>query len=297
MKIFTSKKSTHSKESFLMEKEEIFLELSEKKGSSLLLGKYSLNEVLVVLKKKNYFKEARKRNLWPLEYEMDSSEFPPLQRFKIFYKEKKQENMIVDLKIREGELKPRKEIASAFSISEFKFLILDWLTLQNPLQAFSPEKPPLPGQTYPSLSLGKSVIDLFIYLARLTRSDGILVYPAYFHNAILFSRAFHFLNPEKKAQVLAIKKSFPDISFKQLAWIVHLNCLRQNDGKIFEWKAEEQVLPLDKGLKKYFDSKIYREKAKITQKILGYSIDWECFRKKIKKEGAVLNIQYLFEKS
>lgn len=96
---------------------------------------------------------------------MDSSEFPPLQRFQIFHKEKKQENMIVDMKIKERKLKPKKDITSVFSISEFKFLILEWLTLQNSLQAFSPEKPPLPGQTYPG-SIWERVFSIFLFILR-----------------------------------------------------------------------------------------------------------------------------------
>lgn len=58
MKIFTPKSHTCSKESFLIEKEEIFLELSEKKCSYLLLGKYSPKEVLAVLKKKKLFQRS-----------------------------------------------------------------------------------------------------------------------------------------------------------------------------------------------------------------------------------------------
>ncbi len=31
--------------------------------------------------------------------------------------------------------------------------------------------------------------------------------------------------------------------FRQLAWVVHLNCLRRADGSVYEWQAEEQVYP------------------------------------------------------
>ena len=46
-------------------KEEIFSELAEKRGSSLFLGKYSLNAVLAVLKKRNFLKEAKKKGRTP----------------------------------------------------------------------------------------------------------------------------------------------------------------------------------------------------------------------------------------
>jgi hypothetical protein len=85
--------------------------------------------------------------------------------------------------------------------------------------------------------------------------------------------------------VHAIRKSFPDVSFKDLAWIVHLNCLRWEDGKIYEWKAEKQVYSLNKTIKKYFDDKAYKERVKNTQKNLSFTIDWECYRKKAKNYG------------
>jgi len=281
MKKLASKHSFHSEGSPILKEIDIFSELVAKEGTSLFLGKYSMNEVVAVLRKRNFFKEAQKKNLWPLGFELDSSEFPPLQRFQIFYRKKNPQNLIVDLKIREGRFQLKNKLAFDFPIHKYDFLILEWLTLQNPLQSFSQEKPALPGQNLPGLSLGKKVLDIFVYLARITRKDGLLAFPAYFHNAILFSRYFHFIKPEKEAEVQAIRESFLDISFKNLAWIVHLNCLRWKNNKIYEWKAEEQLYPLNKSLKKYFDSKAYKEKVKKSQKNLSFFIDWECYKKKI----------------
>lgn len=266
------------KEGLLLGEEEIFSDLAGDKGSSLFLGRYSMKEVLAVLGKRNFFKESRKRNLWPLEFDLDSSEFP-VQRLQIFFREKKPENLIVDLKIREGKIIPKSHLSLAPAFFDYNFLVLEWLTLQNPLLDFSEKKPPLPGQIHPGLSLGKKVLDIFVYLGRLTRKDGLLAFPAYFHNALLFTRYFQFLNPEKQGEILAIRKSFSKLPFKHLAWVVYLNCLSE-EGKTYEWKAEEQVFPLNKAIKNYLDSKFYKEKVKKSLKKRQYSINWECFRKK-----------------
>ncbi len=278
------KKSPFWRESPLFEEEEIFSTLEGNRGTSLFLGRYTLNEVIAVLNKKSFFKEAQKRKLWPLDFDLDSSEFP-LQRVQIFYQEKKPEKMIVDLKIKEGTFYPKKKIASLFPLSEYKFLILDWLTLQNPLLNFSLEKSPLPGQSRPGLNLGKKVFDIFVYLARLSRRDGVLAFPNYFHNALLFSRYFHFLNPGKLGEVLAIRATFPEVSFKKLAWIVYLDCMRDKNGRKYEWEAEEQIFPLNKALNNYFDSKSYKDKVKKSQAQLSFKIDWECYKKKINEKG------------
>ena len=136
MKKPRSKKSAFLRESPIFEEEEFFSISGRKRGTSLFLGKYTMNQVTAVLAKKNFFKEAQKRKLWPLDFSLDSSDYP-LQRLQIFYKEKKPENVVVDLKIKEGVFHPKKKIVSSFPASEYKFLILDWLSTPLPWQSIA----------------------------------------------------------------------------------------------------------------------------------------------------------------
>ncbi|MDH7513887.1 MAG: hypothetical protein QHH14_13150 [Clostridiales bacterium] len=264
----------------LVSERDILSGLVEDKSTSLFLGRYSIAEVAAVLGRRNFFREAKKRNLWPLVFNLDSSGHP-VQRYQIFLEEEKPEKLIVDLKIREGRLRPRDQFHLPASFYTYEFLILEWLTLQNPLLKFSPKRPPLPGQEHPGLGLGKKVVDLFVYLARLTQKDGLLVFPAYFHNALLFTRYFQFLNPQKQGEVLAVRKSLSDIPFKHLAWMAYLNCLREDDGRIYEWMAEEQVFPLNRSLKEYFESRAYKQKVKKVLNSRRFAIDWACYEKKV----------------
>ncbi len=273
------------KSSLLLEEEDIFGELVEKKGTELFLGKYTMTGVRAALEKRSFIKDAKKKNLWPVVFALDSSEFPPLQRFQIFFKEKKQDNLVVDLKIRETIFHPKNALAEATSQSAFKLLFVEWLTLQNPLLEFTPERRALPGQKYPGLKLGKKILDIFAYLAWINHSDGIMAFPCYFHNALLFMRTFRFLRPEKRGEVLAIRKAFRGIPFHKLAWVVHLNCLRDGEGQVYEWRAEEQIYPMNKSLKHYLFSKEYKEKVREVEQSLTFRVDWDLFEKKI-AEGA-----------
>jgi hypothetical protein len=266
----------------LVEEPEIFADLAQKKGSSLLLGRYSLNEVVAVLAKKSFLKEARKRFLWPLAFELNSSEYP-LQRLQIFLRDKRPENLIVDFKFKEMDFIPKAISGFPPPLPPQKSLAFEWLTLQNPLHKFSESFTPLPGQTRPGLSMSKKIMDLFVYLGRLIHKDSLLAFPAYFHNALLFSRYFRFWNPLKEGEVLAIRRLFSHAPLKQLAWIVHLNCLKRGDGSIYEWSAEEQIYPLTRPLKEYFDSRLYREAVKSCLKTLSFSVDWAAFEKKSKE--------------
>lgn len=268
--------------SLQIKEDDIFANIVKKEGSTLFLGKYTLREAGIVLKKRSFTKEARKRKLWPVKVVFDSSEFPPLQRLQIFHKEPDPDNLIVDLKLKESLVELKESLPFDFTRLRYNFLVLDWLTLQNPLLTFSEEKTHLPGQNHPGLNLGRKVLELFIYLARLNRDDGILVFPAFYHNALLFSRRFYFLNPEKTGEIEAIRAQFRNLPFTTLAWAVHLNCLRRSDGKVYEWKAEEQVLPMHKELKRYFESDEYKEKVKQSQRHLEFSIDLAKFEEKFK---------------
>jgi hypothetical protein len=124
------------------------------------------------------------------------------------------------------------------------------------------------------------ILDLFVYLARLIRKDCLLAFPAYFHNAVLFSRYFHFWDPRKEAEVLAIRRAFSHMPFRHLAWAVHLNCLRRGDGSIYEWTAEEQLHPLTRPLKEALDSRGYRELVKAGLKGAAFTIDEAEFERR-----------------
>lgn len=284
MKLFPSKKGTKVGGSFFIEEEDIFSDLQGDKGSCLFLGKYSLTEVSAVLKKRSFFKDAQKRGLWPLIFHLDTSEFP-LHRLCIFTKEKKEENLVVDLKIREASLQLKEKLPPGVSVPKFDFLLLEWLTLQNPLLKFSDDISPLPGQKHPGLNLGKKVLDLFVYLARICHVDGLMAFPAYFHNAILFSRHFYFMNPKKQGEVLGIRKTFRRVPFKQLAWLVYWECLREKSLGPYEWKAEEQVYPLNRELVSYFESRQYKNIARKTREKMSFAIDWDRFKKKQESEA------------
>jgi len=266
----------------ILREEDISFEGAQSRGSTLFLGRYVLQEVVQVLKKRNFIKEARKRDLWPLVFQVDSSSYPT-QHFQIFHETKDPEKLVVDLKIKEGYFSFSPPLDFKFSKTRWRFLFLEWLTLQNPKLKFSPEDLPLPGQKHPGLKLSRKIMDLFIYVARLIKADGLVAFPAYFHNAVLFSRYFNFINPLKEAEVRKIRKTALSVSIKQLAWIVYWGCLHSHDGKVYEWTAEEQVYPLNHELKSYFKSSEYKNKVKQAEDNFSFTIDWECFKSKMKQ--------------
>ena len=129
----------------LVGEQDILSDLTQDKGTSLFLGRYSLTEARAVLGKRNFFRDSMRRGLWPLAFDLDSSSYP-VQRLRIFHGQKLADKLIVDLKIREGNLLPRDYLDLDPSFFGYSFLIFEWLTIQDPLHGFSEKRPPLPGQ-------------------------------------------------------------------------------------------------------------------------------------------------------
>lgn len=269
---------------FLIEEDDIFSDLTEKSGSSLFLGKYTEKVVLDILEKNGFFKKVKKKGLWPLDYELDSSAFPPLQRLLIFYRTKKPENVVMELRIREGAYRFKNGLSPIISNAKFSFLILDWLMIQDPRHRFSRENPPLPGQTYPGLNLGRKTIDIFADIGRLDHEKGLLAFPAFFHVSLIFFPRCRFVNPHKTGEVLSIWNKFGKVGFSRLAWIAHLECLKKDEKTVYKWESEEMVYPMCKELKKYFHSKSYKKKVREAMHKNAFSIDWELFEKKFEAE-------------
>ncbi len=268
----------------MLKEEEIVSGLGLARGSLLFLGRYSLKEVMAVLAKKSFFREAKKRNLWPIKYRLDTSEHP-VQRLLIFWQEESPDKVIVDLKIKEAEIKFSATERHGYKLPSQRCLIFEWLTLQNPRLSFDEKHPPLPGQNRPGLSLSKKILEVFLYLSRLINIEALVAFPAYFHNALLFSRYFYFVEPIKQGEIKAIRRQFSHVPFRHLAWAVHLGCLKDEEGRVYEWKAEEQVYPLSEVLQGYLNSKIYREIARHVEKTARFSLNWELFQNRAREQG------------
>ncbi len=265
----------------LVEDWEIFGDLAERRGTSLFLGRFTMTEIQAVLDKKGFFKEARKLGLWPLVFDLDSSAYP-LQRLRIFYERPDPDQIIIDLKLRERPFDPAG--LPGFPPGRLRALALEWLTLQNPRSAFSDARGGLPGQQRPGLGMSRRIMDVFVFLGKRARADALLAFPAYYHNAVLFSRFFRFVRPEKEGEIAAIRRTFAHMSIRQLAWIVHLGCLRTSTGAVYEWRSEEQFLPLRRDLRGWFESRAYRERVREAAAKASFRVDWEAVEARMQSD-------------
>ena len=95
-------------------------------------------------------------------------------------------------------------IKKNIDLSSLNLLNIKWLSLQNHITSFSPQKPRLPGQKYPGSRIGRSVLIIIRRICILNHRDGILNVPEHFHNAFLY-QGFVFIDPEVQGSLEKMK--------------------------------------------------------------------------------------------
>lgn len=254
--------------------EEDFFSLDERK-ESLFLGKYSISQVYYILERKGFIDFSKNKGLYPILFDLSWKD-SFTQNLRIYFKEKDESHRIVDLIL--------KEKSSTFRLGEgesedFRFLFIEWICLQNPTASFTKDKPRLPGQLYPGLGLGERLWSIFELLVRFLQIDGVMIMPKFLHNAIMYRRLFHFLNPAKEGEVRTILRDLGDYHLAILAWAGYNGCIFEG-GRMFEWTAEPQIFPRNRRLKNYFSSSEYMENVNKEMERRRFSLNLECVRKK-----------------
>lgn len=261
------------KEKPILGREDVF-SLEERK-ENLFLGRYTISQVYFILERKGFIDFAKNKGLYPILFDLSWKD-AFTQNLKIYFREKKENNMIVDLILKEQPLSLKFPDLSS---KEFIFLFIEWLCIQNPLSSFTKDRPRLPGQQYPGLRLGDRLWGIFNLLVRFLQIDGVMIMPKFLHNAIMYRRLFNFFNPAKEGEIQAILRDIGNYHLSILAWASYHGCIFE-EKETFEWEAEPQIFPHNRALKDYFSSAEYKNNVKKEMEKKKFSMDIECIRKK-----------------
>jgi hypothetical protein len=262
--------------------EEITDQLLYKTGYDLYLNTYTKNEIKDALVSTGIWDKIRAQGFEKLLLEMDTKD-PYHQRLCLYFDKVAQSNLLAQIILSTGTFIPRKDFLESIKIEKMDMLIIEWLCLQNPLKKWTPDKPQLPGQDYPGLGVGRITVELIRRVALNLEKDGILNYPQYYHNAVMYSEIFKFYNPEVYGKMLAIKELLKNFSFSDSAWIVYSGCIIDKIKRTkFVWKSEEMILPLSQTLQNYFSSPEYNRKVQEAISQSKFEVDLKKYEK-IKK--------------
>lgn len=171
-------------------------------------------------------------------------------------------------------------------------LFVEWLLLQHPFRDFDERRPQLPGQRRPGLGLAKAVMNVLVELTKLCGLGGLAAVPGHYHNAVIFSKSFKYLNAECEGKLRALRRDLSGYPLAMVSWAVELNCVKNaNTGNYLNWFVDWQVLGISERLKKYFASGEYRRLVNQTFRECHYQLDeakFEIEKEKIPRLAEVI---------
>ena len=167
----------------------------------------------------------------------------------------------------ENEFKLGMElITNEMKWEEFTFTIIDWLRLQDYRTVISDKELLLPGQLYKGLGIGHEIDEMLISFVSYRERDGILNTPEHWYNAYLYYTLckYHFFNPAFEGYFKSIVKSVENdihmYSLTKVSWaIAQGKLIHIPSNSSVKWVSSEQFYPMNKKLKKFVNSKEYKE--------------------------------------
>ncbi|MBN2010628.1 hypothetical protein JW960_14880 [candidate division KSB1 bacterium] len=261
--------------------DDILGDLSKKARPHLFLDFYSEEGMRTALEQYGIFRDLNKRGFQNLIMSTDTND-PFRHKFRAYYEKQDADHLLCEAYLRKTNYVANPVFTSKIAGQAYSLIIIDWLMLQDPTAEFSSHRPPLPGQKYPGLRIGRKVLDIFHNMALRLKADGLLNVPEHYHNAFFYGRAFKYFNPESEGHFRAIQRDLRQIRLNKAAWGIEWGCLVEaNSAQYWPWFTDEQVYPVGNKLKSYFDSKEYKDKEEDAYQKVKFYIDEKKFNGKL----------------
>lgn len=165
---------------------------------------------------------------------------------------------LVDLRVAEASTLFKEPRLGRLGLEVLSFLSMHWLTLQDPGRAFSPDRPRLPGQEHPGLGLSRALYTRLLLWAEDWGKDGLLNFPEYYHNALIYAPAFRFIAPAREGRFQALRRDLAPLSVAEASWAVHDGRVREEPaGVALRWEPAEMVAPVSHDVRRYLEAPDY----------------------------------------
>ena len=250
--------------------------------SELFLRHYSHAGLTRIFEEYGIFARLRQKGFSDLKITLNLDD-PYRQRLRVCFAGTEDErHTLLEMILREGTLEAPCLNEAPAHARYYPVLMVDWLCMQNPAAAFTPECPPLPGQRHPGLGISREVLQLISLIGMRIGKDGIAIHPQYYHAALLYQTLFKCYNPVQEGQLAALMRDTEEYNLDDVSWAIDLDCLR---GKLLRekasWEIDFQVHPLTAPLRDHFDSEHYRRLFWESLSGHHYRIDWPKFNQRL----------------
>ncbi len=264
----------------LLGESDLFAQLEAKEGSTLFLGKFSTQQIHAALERSSILAALQARGFDECFLCIESiDEFN--QALRLYDGTPDPEHLLAEIRLREVLFTPARLYPQCDIDTDFSMLSIDWLMMQNPRAEFTPEHPPLPGQQYPGLGLGRKVLRMLLAYCRWQGLAGLINYPEYFHNAYIYRETFSFFNPERSGMFLALVRDLGHLSLAEMTWAIECGCVYHREKEqTYEWTSNVQIMPLNSLLQSWPESDSYKTVERESCESHHFEFDEKRFREK-----------------
>lgn len=252
-----------------------------------LLGYYSETGIRRALEVYGITAQLAARGFPTLHYRMNLDD-PRHHQLQIFYRSScDPDSLLVDLALHCGSARELETFPRAYRV---ELLVIDWLMLQDPRIDAGPERL-LPGQKHPGLGLGLEFGGLLSQVAQRLKLDGLLAFPAWFHNAAFYQLRYHFVSPVMEGRFRALLRDTRGHEVHEISWAVELGCVFEHlrgdldkshvPGKVFRWAGRPMVWVTGESegaqaLTRYFERPAWRGQRDAIFDGVFFTVDWDA---------------------
>lgn len=262
--------------------ENLFLRDDYQQGTPYFLGYYSPSGIQYALERYGFFEILKEKGFQDVKLTINTKD-PYKQRIAVHYEKKDPDHLIGELVVKRRHITLYPPFPCLIYGRSFEVIAVEWLCMQNPKATFTPERPILPGQKYPGLGLGEMIMEILVIMCGRLRTAGLLNVPEHFHNAQMYSTHFRYLDPIEEGKRLSIVRDLlSGHPLSKVSWAIDLGCVFENEQP-FQWKGSDQIIPLDRDLKEYFESEEYQQTVQNASHTFHYRLDEMMWQQKSKE--------------
>ncbi len=244
---------------FAMSEGELFSQLPRAPGPTLFLDRFTAADMTKRLEDTGFWAAMIQKGVRRPRLALERVE-PDEHRLLILDEEAPAPLRMMELRLTLTRLEIPTATGAAMAGESYEMLAINWAMLQNPRINFTKEHPQFPGQEHPGLGLGRKCQEFLVTLARELRRDGLINYPQFFHNAVIYRDEYSIVDPIRQGELLAMIR---DLSKRPLHLASHAiaagKLMDKVDHRAVEWKPDAMICPIRRRLKKYFETSAYRK--------------------------------------
>jgi hypothetical protein len=145
---------------------------------------------------------------------------------------------------------------------DLALLRVEWLLLQNPNAAPTPERPLLPGQRHPGLGMLQDIMALMVLVCDRLQLDGVLFVPAHYHTAAYGRKLMRSLDPADEARLRALRAVLDRLPLAEATHAMESGrVIDTRTGEPAVWEPRPLVFPVSQRLRERLEAGDYERQV------------------------------------